>query len=250
MLNVNIQNISVLSDDSFRNLVSDVSFNLPSNSVYTILGNNGSGKSTLIKSFTGLLDSRFYNITGRVNWSGKDLLSLNYRDLLNIRKTDIRYVFQDSINSLDPLRRIKYYFDLCNSTKDKLGELLDQFQLPSYNFISEKHSYELSGGMLQRLNFVLALANVPKLLILDEPTSAIDFENSEIVLQTVRNFSAIKSNSVLIVTQDILFAEKISNKISFLKDGRLTEFLNFEDFNESDNVNIQNFMKSYEILSR
>lgn len=74
MLEVNINNISVRVQKSSKDLISGISFTLPSNSVYTILGKNGSGKSTLIKSLTGLLDSRFYKVDGKSVWKGKDLL--------------------------------------------------------------------------------------------------------------------------------------------------------------------------------
>ncbi len=161
MLNVNIENISVSVQGSFRDLLSNISFSVPQNSVYTILGKNGSGKSTLIKSFTSLLDNRFYKVKGSVEWKNKNLLSLKSEELFNIRKNEMRYVFQDSINSLDPLKKVKYYFDNTECKKGKLEELLCEFQLPDYNSISERHPYELSGGMLQRLNFVLAFAINP-----------------------------------------------------------------------------------------
>ncbi|MCJ7553096.1 MAG: ATP-binding cassette domain-containing protein [Ignavibacteriaceae bacterium] len=250
MLNVNIANISVSVQGSFRDLLSNISFSVPQNSVYTILGKNGSGKSTLIKSFTSLLDSRFYKVKGGVEWKNVNLLNLKSEELLNIRKNEIRYVFQDSLNSLDPLKNVKYYFDNAECKKEKLEELLCEFQLPDYNSMILMHPYELSGGMLQRLNFVLALAINPQLIILDEPTSAIDSVNSLLSLKAIKNFVSRKNNSALIVTQDILFAQKVSDKIAFLSEGTLTDFIEVNELMNSNNSCINSFLNAYKKLSK
>lgn len=250
MLEVKINTISLRVRESFKDLISDISFNLPANSVYTILGKNGSGKSTLIKSLTGLLDSRFYNVDGKSIWKGKDLLKSSSDQLIRIRREEIRYVFQDSINSLDPLKKIKYYFDNSGGDIEKIDELLSQFQLPHYKTISEKHAYELSGGMLQRLNFVLALSAEPELIFLDEPTSAIDPINSVLFLKAIRNFVIAGNNSALIVTQDLPFAEKISDKITLLKDGTITEFVDTNTFFNSDHSAYSSLFNAYKEFSR
>lgn len=250
MLEVKINSISSQVDGSYKDLISDISFNLPANSVYTILGKNGSGKSTLIKSLTGLLDPRFYRIAGSSIWKGNDLLKISSDELLRIRREEIRYVFQDSINSLDPLKKIKYYLINNHSSGDKTESLLSYFKLPSYNQISEMHSYELSGGMLQRLNFVLALFANPELIILDEPTSAIDDENISLALNSIKEFVKLKQNSVLIVTQDIFFAESVSDKIAFLGNGKLTEFISTSDFMSSNDHQLVNFLNAYKELSK
>lgn len=250
MLEVKINSISLRIQESFKDLISDISFNLPANTVYTILGKNGSGKSTLIKSLTGLLDSRFYNVDGKSIWKGKDLLKSSSDQLIRIRREEIRYVFQDSINSLDPLKKSKYYFDNSGGDIEKIDELLSQFQLPHYKTISGKHAYELSGGMLQRLNFVLALSAEPELIILDEPTSAIDDENISLVLNSIKEFAKQKQNSVLIVTQNICFAESVSDKIAFLGNGKLTEFISTNDFMSSNDHQLVNFLNAYKELSK
>lgn len=248
MLNVNIENISVSIQGSFKELVSDISISLPENSVYTILGKNGSGKSTLVKALTGLLDNRFYKVKGRVEWKGQDLLTIKSNELLKIRKSEIRYVFQDALNSLDTLKKLRYYFDNTNCSKKRFEELLEEFQLPDFKSVSERHSYELSGGMLQRLNFVLALAAEPQLIILDEPTSSVDVVNSLLSLIAVKKFVHHGNNSVLIITQDISFAQKASDKIAFLTDRTLSEFLNVNDFMNSDDDRLTTFIISYKEL--
>lgn len=250
MLNVNIKNISISIQGSFSKLLSGISFSIPPNSVFTILGRNGSGKSTLVKALTGLLNKGFYKVDGKVEWKEKNLLAIKSDELLQIRKNEIRYVFQDALNSLDPLKKIKYYFTNNHSSIEKADLLLNEFKLPGYKQISEMHSYELSGGMLQRLNFVLALAVEPQLIILDEPTSAIDSENTLIAMKAVKKFVEQKNNSALIVTQDILFAEKVSDKIAFLENGRLTEFISTADFLKSGDHRIKNFLDAHKELNK
>lgn len=249
MLNVNIQNISVSIQDKIKELLSGISFSIPPNSVYTILGKNGSGKSTLIKSLTGLLDSRFYTVKGEVIFNDIDLFRIEQEKLLDIRKNKIRYVFQDSINSLDPLKRIKYYFDNTNCSKDRIEELLENFQLPDYKSISEKHSYELSGGMLQRLNFVLTLSADPELIILDEPTSAIDPMNTILFLKEIKNFVSKEAKLALVVTQDLLFAEKASDKIALLNQGTMTDFIDTNSFFNSNDTGFSSLLDAYKELN-
>lgn len=250
MLKVSIEKISVGVDGIFRELLSDISFSVHNNSVYTILGKNGSGKSTLIKSITGLLDKRFYRIEGIVEWKNVNLLTIELKDLINIRRKELRLVLQDSLNSLDPLKKVKYYIDNTDNNKDELERLLIEFQLPVYNSISEKHSYELSGGMLQRLNFILALAAEPQLIILDEPTSAIDSVNSLLSLMAIKKFVSKQNNSVLIVTQDILFAQKASDKIALLDDETLSEFVDTDLFFNSDDPRFSSLLNSYNVLNK
>ncbi|MFO7527175.1 MAG: ATP-binding cassette domain-containing protein [Ignavibacteriaceae bacterium] len=250
MLKVCIENISVCVDGIIRELLSDISFSVHNNSVYTIVGKNGSGKSTLIKSLAGLLDKRFYRIKGIVEWKNVNLLTLELKDLINIRRKELRLVLQDSLNSLDPLKKVKYYFDNTDYKKDELERLLIEFQLPDYNSISEKHSYELSGGMLQRLNFVLTLAAEPQFIIFDEPNSAIDSFNTLLSLKAIKKFISKQNNSVLIVTQDILFAQKVSDKIALLAEGTLTEFVDTDQFFNSDDPRFSSLLNSYNVLNK
>lgn len=248
MLNVNIQNISVSIQDKIKELLSGITFSIPPNSVYTILGKNGSGKSTLIKSLTRLLDSRFYTVKGKAIFNDIDLLRIEQEKLLEIRKNKIRYVFQDSLNSLDPLKKIKYYFDSTNCNKEKIEELLGNFQLPDYNSISAKHSYELSGGMLQRLNFVLALSVDPELIILDEPTSAIDSSNTILFLKEIKTFVSKEAKLAMVVTQDLFFAEKVSDKVALLNQGTLTDFIDNNSFFNSVDPRFSFLLDAYKEL--
>ena len=248
MLHIELDSVTIIDDDKRRLLLSDININIERGKIYTILGKNGTGKSTLIKSITRLL-SDTYLVKGSVEFNGIDLLSTTELNLRQVRRKNIRYVFQDTINSLDPLKKIKYYFDISNVSPLKIEELLLFFQLPSYKNISGLHSYELSGGMSQRLLIVLALLANPDLLILDEPTSGVDYVQMNLILLKMQNFVRDKDKSVLIVTQDINFAMKISDCLAYLSDGRLTKFYTPHECIVSPDDKMKKLFNSYKKIS-
>jgi len=245
MLDTDITSVSLLSDDNKISLLQNIQFGIRKGKVYTILGKNGSGKSTLINSITSLLPPERYEVKGRALFNGIDLLNTSGENLREIRQRKIRYVFQDTANSLDPLKKIKYYFNLSNISPLKIEELLLFFLLPSYKKLCVLHSYELSGGMAQRLLIVFALLANPDLLILDEPTSGVDYAAMNLILLKVQNFVRDNDKSVLIVTQDINFAIKSSDYIAYLAGGQLTPFITPDMFLSSNDKNVKAFIDSY-----
>ncbi len=226
-------------------LLGNINFSLSPNKIYTILGENGSGKSTLIKSLTKLLPKNQYIVEGEVILNNLDLLKVTDEDLRKMRQNKIRYVLQDSINSFNPLKKLGYYFNFPSYKKDEIKNLLDYFLLPGYEKISQMYTFELSGGMAQRLTVVLALAAKPELLILDEPTSGIDYTLINLTFLKLKEFVQQNKNSVLLVTQDWNFAVKISDYISVLSDGALSEFLPTEDFLKQDSTPHSKLINEY-----
>jgi peptide/nickel transport system ATP-binding protein len=249
MLSVDINSVSILDEEKSRTILKDIKFDVEKGKVYTILGKNGSGKSTLIKSLTVLLPSELYEVNGKVLFNDIDLLNTTEEKLREIRKSNIRYVFQDATNSFDPLKKISYYFDLSNVSSLKIEELLIFFSLPTYKKLSVLHSYELSGGMAQRLLIVLALLANPDLLILDEPTSGVDYAVMNLILLKIKNFVRDNDKSVLIVTQDINFALKTSDFISYLSDGKLSRFFTPDEFMTSSVDGIKYFVTSFKEIT-
>jgi ABC-type glutathione transport system ATPase component len=246
MLKVDLNSVSALSSDGKKNILQNINFEIEKGKVYLILGKNGSGKSTLIKSLTVLLPGNQYEVNGRVLIKETDLLNTSGEKLKEIRQNNIRYVFQDAVNSFDPLKKLQYYFDLSGINPIKIEQELFFFLLPTYKELSRLHSYELSGGMAQRLLIVLSLLANPDLLILDEPTSGVDYAVTNLILFKLKEFIKEKDKSVLIVTQDIDFAINSSDYIAFLSNGSLTGFLTPEDFmkSKSDDA-MKKFIESF-----
>jgi len=250
MLKVNIENITISNSADNYLLLHDISFETNYGKVYTILGRNGAGKSTLIKSLTNLLDENIFSIKGNVYFEGKELIRCSENVMQSIRESSIRYVFQDAVNSFDPLKTFKYYFNNSSADKINLDELLSYFLLPQYDEIAKLFPYEISGGMAQRLSIILALLAEPELLILDEPTSGIDYTILNLLLFKLNQFTKEEKKTVLLVTQDIKFAGKVSDEISFLSNGTLLPFKPKDEFfKQTDGVVLQSFIKSFSELS-
>jgi ABC-type glutathione transport system ATPase component len=249
MLSVDIKSVSIINEGESRILLQGIRLDIEKGKIYTILGKNGSGKSTLIKSLTSLLPAYLYEVKGKALFVGTDLLQTSEEKLRKIRKNNIRYVFQDAANSFDPLKKLKYYFDLSNISPLKIEELLLYFSLPDYKKLSGLHSYELSGGMAQRLLIVLALLANPDLVILDEPTSGVDYAVMNLILLRMKNFVRDNDKSVLIVTQDINFAIKSSDYIAYLSEGSLTKFFNSDELLNSPDNKVENFINSFKEMS-
>lgn len=248
MLKVDIKNIVLSTNGVSREILSNINFNLTRNRIYTILGKNGSGKSTLIKSITNLLNDDIYRVDGKVFWFDENIFIIDSPRLLELRKKEIRYVLQDLTNNYDPLKRLKYYLDNSGFDEQSLSVQLKSFLLPDYQTISNLHSYEISGGMAQRFSLMIAMLANPKLLILDEPTSAIDYANINLIKLKLIDFKKT-GGTALIVTQDIRFAKEISDEIAFLQDKKLSEFIKFAAFfNDNEQNTFDPFFRSLEEL--
>ena len=246
MLKVNFENISLTGDGNAQTLLQNINFELSRGKVYTIIGKNGTGKSTLIKAITGLLNKNLFTINGTVFFNNQNLFSVEDELCRKFRQQEIRYVFQDAITAFDPLKTFKYYFENSNTEKENIVSLLKFFLLPSYQEISKLYPYEVSGGMAQRISMVLAFAVKPKLIIFDEPTSNVDYAISNLLLLKLKEYTREENNTALLVTQDINFAEKVSDEIAFLSDRTLSSFKKNSEFFAQQNDEILNtFINSY-----
>jgi ABC-type glutathione transport system ATPase component len=237
MLKVFLDKVSVIKENNERAILRNINFGLEENKIHTILGKNGSGKTTLLKSLTKLLDERFYSVDGKVFLNGKNIFEMDEKELLKVRRKEIKYIFQDPVNTFDHLKTFGYYFKTTLSLIEKtiknnneFEELLDFFLLPDAGTLFKMYPYEVSGGMAQRISFILAFLSRPKIIFLDEPTSGIDAPVTNLVLLKLKEFVKEKDKAVLLVTQDLEFAKSASDKISFLSEGTLSNFKDTTEF--------------------
>ena len=249
MLTVNINFVKIKQLKDEKVLLNNINFKIDKNKVYTILGKNGAGKSTLINSLTKLLNVSEYEIDCTINFDGRDLYSITDEELRLLRGDKIKYVFQDAHKTFDQLKTLKYYFNNASKSVDEIEELLSFFQLPNSQKLFPLYPYEISGGMAQRVSFILALLAKPNLLILDEPSASVDAAIANLFLLKLKEFAKEGDNSVLIISQDLLFAKKVSDKIAFLSGGRLSEFTPPKDFFElNKSKELEEFLNFYEVL--
>jgi ABC-type dipeptide/oligopeptide/nickel transport system ATPase component len=217
--------------------------------IYAIIGKNGAGKSVFLKAITNLLDKTQFDVSGNVLFENTDLLTASAENLTSVRKNRIQYVFQDPVNSLDHLKRISYYFKLNNFKEEEIREALFYFRLPDIKTLFRLYPYELSGGMAQRVVFILALLKKPDLLILDEPTSGIDAETVCLIKNRLSDYITKDNGTILLVTQDIDFAKGLNGLTAFMSKNGISEFSEFEEFLKNPpNEEARNFLNAYERL--
>lgn len=247
MFNANIRQIKLLNEGNSRIILKNISFTLSPGNVYSIIGKNGSGKTTLLKSLTALHDRKVIQVEGNIEFNGTGILTLPYDHLADIRKKYIKYVFQDPVLSFNPLEKLEYYFKMPGIDGKKLGELLELLMLPDKKSLSKKHSYELSGGMAQRISIALALAAAPKLLLLDEPNSGIDFAISNMISNILKKYASESNAAILIITQDIAFAENTAGWIGFIDNYTFSGFFNKNEIFSVDGKksNFGNIIEAY-----
>ena len=221
MLKIYINKIDIVNTDSKVTILKNVYFSVKAGQIISIIGANGSGKSTLLKSILGLLDKSRFQVYGRIEFNGMDLQKLPKDDLRRIRGKKIRMVFQDPKTAFDPIRKISYYFNLIPEKTENVKEYCSLLSLDDVESIQNLYPAQLSSGMAQRIAIALAAGVDPELILLDEPTSAVDVYTANELLDFLKLWCVEKNRAALVVTQDIDFAESVSDKILFLNNKTL-----------------------------
>ena len=207
--------------------VKNLNFCLGHNQALGIVGESGSGKSQTVLSIMGLLESNG-KATGSVVFDNKEILGLEKKELNKIRGRKIGMVFQDPMSSLNPYISIGAQMAgvLLNHTnlnkseiKETCIEMLDAVKIPNPKQRFDSYSFELSGGMRQRVMIASALLTKPKLLIADEPTTALDVTVQEQILDLVLEMKERFSMSVILITHDLGVVARSCEKVLVLKDG-------------------------------
>jgi peptide/nickel transport system ATP-binding protein len=211
--------------------VNGVTFALAPGEVMTILGESGSGKSVTLKALMGLLPD-YARIEGRVRIAGRDLAALSAAELAKMRGGTVSMIFQEPITALDPVYTIGH--QIAETIVQHEGierpaavrrarELLERVKIPSAARRLKNYPHEMSGGMRQRAMIALALACNPKVLLADEPTTALDVTVQIQILLLLRQLQQELGMAVLFVTHDVGVAAEISDRIAVMYAGRLVE---------------------------
>ena len=230
---LDVKNLSTSFEVAGKQLkaVDDVSFHLGQGEVLGIVGESGSGKSITLRSIIGL-SRRYGEVTGEVNWQGNDLVSMPERELRKVRGKDIAMIFQEPMSSLNPLLTVglQIYENLAEHTAlDKTGrksravELLEMVGIPDAKSRLDDYPHQFSGGMRQRVMIAIALASNPKLLLADEPTTALDVTIQKQILKLILDLSKDLGMAVILVTHDLGVAAQTCDRLAVMYGGKLVE---------------------------
>ena len=233
LLDVHNLSVDFHQGDKVTHAVDQVSFSIAMGETLALVGESGSGKSVTALSILKLLPyPAARHPSGSVVFAGEELLDADERDLRRIRGNDITIIFQEPMTSLNPLHDVEY----------QIGEILEVHQGMSgarareqtidlltkvgiHNPESRLGSYphQLSGGQRQRVMIAMALANRPKLLIADEPTTALDVTVQAQILQLLKDLQAEFGMALLLITHDLGIVRNMANKVCVMQKGKIVE---------------------------
>lgn len=229
-----IRNLTVeyTSSTSRSKAIVDISMTVSDGEVHGIAGESGAGKTTLAQASLGLLAFNRASWRGEVLFRGRDLLTMSERQLRGLRGNRIAMVFQNAINSLDPLCRIgdqiaeviRAHRDLDrDQVRSRVRQVLADVSLPATEMFLRTFPHQLSGGMAQRVMIAMALANQPDLLVADEPTSSVDVTTQAELLALLRRLREQCGMTIVFISHDLHVLGSIADRLSIMQAGTIVE---------------------------
>jgi len=212
--------------------VNDVSYGLAAGKTLGIVGESGSGKSVSAMSILRLLDANGYIASGEILFEGQDLTKLSMDDMYHIRGNAISVIFQEPMTSLNPVFTVKrqlsepFMIHQGMSKKEaaeKSLEMLASVQIPNPEAVLKQYPHQLSGGMRQRVMIAMALACRPKILIADEPTTALDVTIQAQILRLMNELQQENGTSIIFITHDLGVINEMADDVAVMYCGQVVE---------------------------
>ena len=233
ILHVDNLSTSFHTDRGWLKAIDGVSFDVYKGEILGIVGESGCGKSVTSQSIMRLYDEKYVaRYTGRVELDGRSLLDIPYRKMQDVRGRDVSMIFQDALSSLNPVLKIsdqlmeplRIHQKLKPpQARERAVEMLRLVGIPSPERRMKQYPFAFSGGMRQRIIIAIALACNPKLLIADEPTTALDVTVQAQILELIRKRARQDGTSVIMITHDLGVVASLCDRISILYGGRIVE---------------------------
>src|SRR3954470_24492014 len=229
-----IENLQVHfdTDDGVVRAVDGISYSVDRGQTLGIVGESGSGKSVSSLTVLGLSRARNARISGSIRFDGKQLLNASEEEMRGLRGDDVAMIFQDPLSSLHPFYKvgaqiveaIRTHRDVTKSQAyDRAVEMLNLVGIPEPRKRAESYPHEFSGGMRQRAMIAMALANDPKLLIADEPTTALDVTVQAQILELIERLQSEFDTAVVVITHDLGVVAEVADDIAVMYAGRIVE---------------------------
>ena len=214
--------------------VNGVSYSLDAGKVLGVVGESGSGKSVSAMSILRLLDGNGYIDSGEILFNGEDLTKLSMNEMYKIRGNEISVIFQEPMTSLNPVFRIGAQIDEvielhegAHKTKEEVKartiEMLETVGIANSEGVYMMYPHELSGGMRQRVMIAMALACNPKIIIADEPTTALDVTIQAQILDLLRQLKDKINSSIMLITHDLGVIAEMADYVVVMYAGRIVE---------------------------
>jgi peptide/nickel transport system ATP-binding protein len=238
LISVEDLKVSFDTDDGVVHAVDGLSYQVAPGRTLGIVGESGSGKSVSSLTMLGLTRSRHATISGRIMFAADqerepvDLVSMNDDKLRRIRGNDIAMIFQDPLSSLHPFYKVGVQLMETvlahrnvsrSAARDRAIELLELVGIPDPQRRVDQYPHEFSGGMRQRVMIGMALANEPKLLIADEPTTALDVTVQAQILALLEGLQQRLGMAIVIITHDLAVVAEIADEVAVMYAGRIVE---------------------------
>ncbi len=231
---LNVKNLTTYfyRTDGIVKAVDGISYSVNQGEILGIVGESGSGKSVSVLSLLRLLGQNGRIMNGEAVFDGKDLIKMSKNDLRKVRGKDIAMIFQDPMTSLNPTYRIGLQtseplvwhnmMDMVRA-EDRAVELLDHVGIPEAKKRYKDYPYEFSGGMQQRVMIAMSLTCKPKLLIADEPTTALDVTIRSQILNLMQDMKKEYNMSIILITHDFGVSTNFCDKIIVMYAGMIME---------------------------
>ncbi|EJN06305.1 ABC transporter ATP-binding protein [Phyllobacterium sp. YR531] len=232
VLSVSNLTTSFLADGKWRPVVRNVSFDVAPGETVAIVGESGSGKSVTSLSIMRLLQRDKSRIEGKILLDGKDILSLPENQMRSVRGNDVAMIFQEPMTSLNPLftigqqigEALHCHHDISRAdARAETIRLLEKVRIPAAKSRFDDYPHRFSGGMRQRVMIAMALASKPKLLIADEPTTALDVTIQGQILDLIKLLQDEEGTSVLFITHDMGVVAEIADRTVVMYNGEAVE---------------------------
>lgn len=227
-----IRNLHVKFHSRCREAVSGVSLTIADGEILGLVGESGSGKSVTAMSVAGLLPRKQCDYSGDILLDGMDLLHTDRVALRKIQGRDIGVVFQEPQSSLDPLMKVGRQVEEClllhtdlskEERRARVITAMTAVELPNPEALYDKYPHELSGGMLQRAMIAAAAVTHPKLLLLDEPTTALDVTIQAQILTLLKKLNRDYGMSMLFISHNLNVVRKLSSRVAVMQTGVIVE---------------------------
>jgi peptide/nickel transport system ATP-binding protein len=232
LLEVTDLNVSFATEDGLVRAVDGVNLSVRAGQSIGIVGESGSGKSVSMLTVMGLSRSRNASISGTATFEGRDLLKATDDEMRHIRGNDIAMIFQDPLSSLHPFYKVGWQLvEAIRSHRDvskgqartRAIELLGLVGIPSPKERADSYPHEFSGGMRQRAMIAMALANEPKLLIADEPTTALDVTVQAQILELIARLQQELNMALVLITHDLGVVAEVTEEVNVMYAGEVVE---------------------------